>query len=76
MYRERNRRSERRKERQVNKRKKRIQQHAFTNKTTTEVWTWNVQKTSLAVNNRGRLKRILEYVWRNKVDILLLTEIT
>ena len=74
--RKKHRRRERRRERQANKRKKRIQEHGFTNKTITKVWTWNVQKTSLAANNRGRLRRILEYVWINRVDILLLTEIT
>ena len=76
IQRKKNRRNERMKKRQANKRKKRIQQHAFTNKTTTKIWTWNLQKTSLAANNRGRLRRILEYVWINKVDILLITEIT
>ena len=74
--RKKHRRRERRRERQANKRKKRIQEHGFTNKTVTKVWTWNVQKTSLAANNRGRLRRILEYAWINRVDILLLTEIT
>ena len=49
-------RRERRKERQTKKRHKHIQNHSFNNKTTTKVWTWNVQKTSFAANNRGRLK--------------------
>ena len=33
------------------------------NKAVTKVWTWNLQKTSLAANNRGRLRRIFEYAW-------------
>ena len=69
-------RREQRKERQTKKRHKLIQNHRFNNKATTKMWTWNVQKTSFAANNRGRLKRISEYAWMNKVDILLLTEIT
>ena len=33
------------------------------------------KKAAFAANNRGRLKRILEYAWMNKVDIVLLSEI-
>ena len=70
------RRKERRKAKRVKKRQIHIQQHTFNNKTTTRVLTWNVQKISFAANNRGRLKGILQYTWMNKVDILLLTDIT
>ena len=70
------RRKERRDMRRTKKRQIRIDQHIFNKKTRKRVWTWNVQKTSFAANNRGRLKRILQYAWMNKVDILLLTEIT
>ena len=41
----------------------------------TRLATWNVQRMSLNFGNRRKLRYVLEYVLREKLDIVLLTEI-